>query len=102
MLLSKNGQTLLLNIHDFLMDENAFNLIMFNECSSEKPDETVIVPPINEVKFGPHKKTGRIALHEKFPNLVEVATNFIKEHSFSAHGRRRETTGTGKYKHRDG
>ena len=31
----------------------------------------------------------------KFPSLVQSATDFIKSHSFEAHNRRRETTGTG-------
>ena len=34
-------------------------------------------------------------MHIRFPELVECASNFIKDHSFAAHSRRRETTGTG-------
>ena len=41
------------------------------------------------------KKSGRIPLYVKFPTLIDVAMAFIKEHSFSAHVRRRETTATG-------
>ena len=30
----------------------------------------------------------------KFPTLIDTATDFIKSHSFAAHNRRRETTGS--------
>ena len=51
--------------------------------------------PAKEKPFGPTKKHGRKALHEMYPNLVTIIINFIKQHSFSAYGRRRESTGTG-------
>ena len=34
-------------------------------------------------------------MHERFPELVKVTTDFIKSHSFAAHSRRRSSTGTG-------
>ena len=40
--------------------------------------------------YGQRRKTGRKVLHEKYPLMVEIGTNFIKQHSFSAHGRRRQ------------
>ena len=44
---------------------------------------------------GPRNREDRKPLWMKFPDLVKCATDFIKSHSFSAHVRRRESTGTG-------
>ena len=38
------------------------------------------------------KKRGRPAYHEKFPEIVTVATNFLEERGLAAHERRREDT----------
>ena len=49
-----------------------------------------------EIGFiGPWKRPGRTPLYIKFPPLIDCATKFIKERSFSAHVRRRKTTRTG-------
>ena len=39
-------------------------------------------------------KYGWTKLWQKFPQLIETATDFIKSHSFQAHVQHRETTGT--------
>ena len=48
-----------------------------------------------EPVFGPHAKRGRKSLWQEFSSLVPILTNFIKQYSFMAHGKRREVTGTG-------
>ena len=61
-------------------------------------DEADEAPPENVYKekvFGPPKKRGRKPLYEKFPGLLDEVNNFVKQHSFAADGRRRETTRTG-------
>ena len=42
-----------------------------------------------------NRKVGCKPLVEKFPNLINSATNYIKLHKYSAHAQRRTSTGTG-------
>ena len=80
-----------------IMHEDAFfkllnveNPVPASEVSHDK-EENGSLPVI----YGPRRKPGRKPLYEKYPRLVEMITNVIKQHSFSSHGRRRETSGTG-------
>ena len=90
---SRSGNLISINIHDFLLNKDDFMSLLYIE-----EDEADEAPPENVYKekvFGPPKKRGRKPLYEKFPGLIDVVNNFVKQHSFAAHGRRRETTGTG-------
>ena len=90
---SRSGNLILINIHDFLLNkDNLMSLLYIDEdAADEAPPEKVYKEKI----FGPPKKRGRKPLYEKFPVLIDVVNNFVKQQSFAAHGRRRETTGTG-------
>ena len=90
---SRSGNLISINIHDFLLNKDDFMSLLYIE-----EDEADEAPPENVYKekvFGPPKKRGRKPLYEKFPGLIDVVNNFVKQHSFAAHGRRREKTGTG-------
>ncbi len=50
---------------------------------------------LRPVKEGPTRRLGRQPLWLKYPEIVQTATDFIKQQSFAAHLRRRESTGTG-------
>ena len=39
-------------------------------------------------------RMGRPRINEKFPTLVSVVNNFVRDHGFAAHARRREITGS--------
>lgn len=102
MLLKRQDKMVLLNVQELILDPLSFDvLLQENSPNAEeqptKPTEssTTAQLPLNGKKFGPENKRGRKPLSQKFPTLVKVATEFIKQHSFAAHGRRRETTGTG-------
>ena len=74
-----------------------------DEIEQGSPKETFHEEPSQEDSgmdtncqcYGPHRRIGKTPLWVKFPNLIECATAFIKQHSFAAHARRRETTSTG-------
>ena len=97
MAVTRYNKILLINISEFVLDPLSFFTLLedkpipaeINENHTEPP------PPQRDITFGPKQKLGRKPIYIKFPAIVECATNFIKEHSFAAHGRRRETTVTG-------
>ena len=62
------------------------------EVSLRETKSTGEVAPIQSIS---KRKVGRNSLVEKFPNLINSATNYIKLHGYSAHVRRRTSTGTG-------
>ena len=68
---------------------------MQKEKAAERTNVTQTVEKKKEPVFASHTKRGRKSLWQEFPSFVPILTNFIKQHSFMAHGRRRETTGTG-------
>ena len=94
MQISRGKTSVLIDFKGLLLHEDAFPKLL----SVENPIVEVETDLDNssEVRYyGPRRKAGRKPLHEKFPALVEIVTNFVKQHSFSAHDRRRETSGTG-------
>ena len=90
---SRSGNLILINIHDFLLNKGDLMSLLYidEDEADEAPPEKVY----KEKVFGPPKKRGRKPLYKKFPGLIDVVNNFAKQHLFAAHGRRRETTGTG-------
>ena len=65
------------------------------ESFHEEPSQEDSVMDTNCPRYGPHRRIGKAPLLVQFLNLIECATAFIKQHSFAAHARRRETTATG-------
>ena len=89
----RGGQNILIDIHGLIMNEDVF-LKLLNEENPLPIISDDASHHENVVVYGPRRKSGRKPLYEKYPKLIEIVTNFIKQHSFSAHGRRRETSGT--------
>ena len=59
-------------------------------------DYTEAAHSLHEIINARHQRrahVGRPATHVKFPSLVRVATDFVTDHGFAAHERRRDTTG---------
>ena len=90
----KLGAAVFTNIRDLIMQPDAF-VSMQKEKAAEQTNVTQTEKKKKEPVFGLHVKRGRKSPWQEFPSLVPMLTNFIKQHSFMAHGRRRETTGTG-------
>ena len=100
MCVARGEQSVFIDIHELLLNGNAFVALLNGENpiaqnDTEANDSGSRDEEVHVQTFGPHRKSGRQPLHEKYPQLVSEVTSFIKQHSFSAHGRRRETTGTG-------
>ena len=95
----KANKDVLVNVHELLLSPDSFDILLgADKDVSNEPDNQTIYDPTEEavlVTEGPTRCRGKEPYWLKFPELVETATNFIKLHSFSAHNRRRETTGTG-------
>ena len=87
------------------LNKDAFNLFLTEGDASSKKiapadanDDSVEKDDLEGQEIGfiePWKRPGRTPLYIKFPPLIDCATKFIKKRSFSAHVRRRKTTGTG-------
>lgn len=105
MLLSRKDKKVLLNVHELILDPLCLDVMLDGDVVAQDEEdsshgacttpETCNQPPPKQKAFGPQNKRGRKPLSTTFPTLVKTATTFIKQHSFAAHGRRRETTGTG-------
>ena len=81
---------------DFFSED--FASYMEGSTSKHSDKETVIVKDMtNKSKNEPvlKMKVGRKPLVEKFPTLIGTATNFIKLDGYSAHARRRISSGSG-------
>ena len=91
----KMNAGVLMNIHDLLMLPDLLITIDEEQPKNANNDEVAKKVKPKSTAFGPFQKRGRKPLHETYPNLVQIITDFIRQHSFSAHNRRRETTGTG-------
>ena len=105
MLVTKEKISVLLDFEELSLNKDAFNLhftggdASSNEIAlADDHDDSAEKDDLEqEIGFiGPWKRPGRTPLYIKFPSLTDCAAKFIKEHSFSAHVRRRETTGTGR------
>ena len=86
-----------------VVKKDAFNLLLTGGDASSKEiapaddnDDSVEKADLEQEigLIGQRKRPGRTPLYIKFPLIIHCATKFIKEHSFSPHVRRRETTGT--------
>ena len=92
MAVNKNNNIKLYNVSELILHTD----LMLTE---DKPGQVEEIENEENKKgdtfIGPRRKRGRKPLWEQFPTLLEETTSFIKGHSFMAHGRRRETTGTG-------
>ena len=98
MLASKKHAAVLIDYSELVLHLDTFVTIMESKEDSEHENvsnESRMTKSSKEKPFCPTKKRGRKALHEMYPNLVPIIINFIKQHSFSAHGRRRASTGKG-------
>jgi hypothetical protein len=87
MMLTRQVKMVLLNVHELILDPLCFDvLLQENALNAEeqprKPTEssTSGQPSLNEKKFGPENNRGRKPLSQKFPMLVNIATEFIKQH----------------------
>ena len=87
---------MLVDLHKLLFETGClFSLLAANEKSvKNEVAKPKIVKPTATV-YGPKNKVGGKPLRQKFPQLIKIATEFIKGHSFQAHVQCRETTGTG-------
>ena len=98
---AKQGQNdVLIDHNELLMQPDCFLRLLTNQSDEnipKKQTEKVNLKSQNQKQVfeGPKQRLGRRPLFERFPTLIECATDFIKQHSFSAHVRRRESTATG-------
>ena len=95
---SRSDKSVLLDIQELLLDKDLFSMLL-GENDEDNGETDNIESKINQNKaksfIGPLNRQGRTPMYIKYPELVECASNFIKEHSFAAHVRRRESTATG-------
>ena len=97
MLAFKKHTAVLINYSELVFPGTFFTIMESEEDSEHEnfSNESRMTKSAKEKPFGLTKKRGRKALHEMYPNLVPIVINFIKQHSFSTHSGRRESTGTG-------
>ena len=91
-----------INLHEFVFITGALEYILspaeatsvssVGETEDSISCEIVTTSP-NEPQESSKSKTGQPALIAKFPGIVDVVADFIKQHGFSAQYRRRTETG---------
>ena len=90
----KLGATFYTNKRHLIMQSDAF-VTKQKGKAAEQTNVTQTEKKKKEPVFVPHAKRGRKYLWQESSSLVPILTTFIKQNFFIAHGRRRETTGTG-------
>ena len=65
-------------------------LMILWRCLTLKKRKKILHLQLLLQTFGPSKNRGRKSIYELFPGLIGIVNNFEKQHSFAAHGRRRE------------
>ena len=97
LLAERPTKKILINIAELQLQPEAFLTLLQGHYGSkeDKPTTSQAVNTTDISAGSTNKSSGRVPFHAKYPELVEVATNFIKSHSFAAHNRRRNSVGTG-------
>ena len=77
------------------MGDDVFEaLLVMDQISKSSPfEKTAPSPTSTSPTPAIHNRTGRPSLVTQFPSIVSTATAFVKANGFSAHERRRESTG---------
>ena len=92
---NQEKKDVLIDVKQLVLDPECFSMLFevddsATEVSSREQEEL-----LKPVKERPTQRLGRQPLWLKYPEIVPSATDFIKQQSFAAHARRRESTGTG-------
>ena len=105
MLVTKENVSVLLDFEEMSLNKDRFNLLLTGGDTSSKEiapaddnDDSAEKDELEqEIKFiSPRERPGRTPLYIRFPSLIYSAIKFMKDHSFSADVRTRETTATGR------
>ena len=98
MTLQKNKNTVIVNLHELIMQPGSLtSLIGIQTDSLPQSPEVLPQPQHPHTSCVPKQKkrgSGRPSLASKFPNLIDVVAEFIKQHGYQAHQRRRTETAT--------
>ena len=97
---SKVQDVPLIDTNQLMFDSECFAMLFqaddeLNQSKDAHPKNCQVPDQSSKPVEGPKRRLGRRPLWLKYPGLVNTASDFIKQHFFSAHNRRRETTGTG-------
>ena len=104
MKVTQGGNVVLVDRCELLLQKDCFLQLLLcqvkENSSTESKDSLENVSSEDKAakkEYGAQKKDGRgrPPLYKKFPDLIECADKFIKQHSFAAHARRRVSTATG-------
>ena len=85
----------IVNIHELLLLPGTLESLLSihclpKVCSASHTRQHPKKPPQETQKSG-SSKPGRPSIVDKFPAIVEVASEFVKSHGYAAHVRRRES-----------
>lgn len=97
----KGEQSALINIHELILQPETLSALFEEkqrevaDCNDREQEEQQQQPVLESVKERRQKKRGQPSIVSKFPEIVGRITDFLKQHGYAAHNRRRTTTGTG-------
>ena len=85
-----------INIHEFVYSPVLFLELFLPQEEANTPDPDNVCPDNSDSTDSENKskgKGGQPSLVSKFPEIVDITTEFIKQHGFAAQCRRRSETG---------
>ena len=86
----RNRETLVfVNLSELVYVPGALDFLLYPNDAPSRDDE---VSEIRDKIHSARKYSGQPSLVQRFPNILDVTTEFIKQHSFSAQHRRRTDT----------
>ena len=95
MIVSRGDTSIVVNLHQVVVSPGIFEALLNFDTEEAEQGTSHIHAPATEAKAVsvPSGKRGRPSIIDKFPQVIECATSFMKQHGYSAHVRRRTDTG---------
>ena len=96
MYLKSQTKSLFINLHEFVLTPGVFEpILLLGKAADSEVERAETVVDIDSVIDNDCRKGigGQPSITSKFPQIVDVVAEFIKQHGFSAQNRRRTKTG---------
>ena len=97
MLLKSECGDIFINLHEFILTPDVIGAFLLcgddsDIASVENPIDVSEPPCISDELPKSRNLSGQLSITSKFPSIVNIAAEFVKQHGFSAHNRRRNET----------
>ena len=98
MTLQKSKNIVIVNLHELIMQPGSLTTLIGIQSHPQPPSTATVSKPqpsqTSCARTQMNRGGGRPSIVSRFPNLVDIVAEFIKQHGYQAHQRRRTETAT--------